>query len=138
MGALREACSAKLLYSSKSPEDVLMLDDLRQVEKAASGLICVRHTLTKTASGKAPGSGPDAAALQMLPGCHYSFASEWRPAVRATGPLVTEQGAEAGLRGRADHAMLASEMPPPDSSTRIVICGPQGMIDEVTAALRSI
>ena len=146
-------CSATLLYSSRTAQDVLCIDELRAVEQSAAGRISVRHTLTDTsvASGAA-GAGAGAAAIdstststtrllpsdpQWIPERHYHFITKWNPFKPQSGALRTDAD-EASLRGRINEHMLASVLPPPSEGVIVVVCGPPLMWEDMRGFLLSI
>eukprot|EP01050_Picozoa_sp_SAG11_P017366 SAG11_NODE_2498_length_3287_cov_1.417817_1_plen_606_part_00 len=145
-GAFGAGCSAKLLYASRTPSEVLMLDELRAVEAFAPDRIAVRHNLTNfeqdddgadSADGGYGSSPSFDTGESSIPGRHYHFTSEWNPYKPSEGELKTAQGEEAELRGRCDRAMLKALMPPPAATTRLVVSGPPQMWEDIKAhALR--
>jgi len=144
-------CSVFLLYSSRTPLDVLMLDELRAVEKSANGRVRIKHNLTDLSRGDgSPGDwspaaladktrrakGPD---LSTLTTRHYHFANPWKPPVLADGPLRMGPNEEAGLRGRVTASMIVSTgMPAPAPDVRVVVCGPPQMWEDVRDSLVSV
>ena len=125
-----------MLYASRTPEDVLCVDELREAEAQAPDRIRVRHTLTDWGEGGVEAAQPRARDdPSWLPGRHYHFTSQWNPFKPAKGPLQTAEGAEAGLRGRPDRAMLAEQLPPPSDTTAVLVCGPPNMWEAMRAAL---
>lgn len=134
-GAFGPECEGTLLYSSHTPEDVLCVDELREVEESSDGKIAVRHTLTDfEIDGEEAAGGTD----YWLPGRHYHFTSQWNPFKPVSGELSTADGDEAGLRGRPDTAMLVDELPAPAEGVRVAVCGPPAMWDDMKAALMDI
>ena len=105
-------CCATLLYSSRTPGDVLMLDELRSLT-AKSPRVKVAHTLTQE-SRRVVGKN--------FRGKHRHFSMSFKP---KEGPL---QPAEAPFRGRVDSGMLKT-LPRPGPATCIVVSGPQGLLD---------
>ena len=75
-GAFGDACQATLLYSSRTPGDVLCLDQLRAVQERSEGRIKVCHTLTDF---ETDGEEKEASSDYWLPGRHYHFTSQWNP-----------------------------------------------------------
>ncbi len=155
-GDAKGGCSATLLYSSRTAQDVLCIDELRAVEQTAAGRISVRHTLTDTGVTSGGGGGAAAAAAaaadgasagsparlsptdpQWITGRHYHFPSKWNPYKPQSGPLRTD-GDEAGLRGRIDEQMLASVLPSPGEGVVVVVCGPPSMWQDMRRFLTSI
>jgi NAD(P)H-flavin reductase len=144
-GDAEGGCSATLLYSSRTEQDVLCIDELRAVEQAAAGRISVRHTLTDTGvtSGCADAASDARSARvsptdpQWITGRHYHFPSKWNPYKPKSGPLRTE-GVEARLRGRIDEQMLASVLPQPGDGVIVVVCGPPSMWEDMREFLTSI
>jgi NAD(P)H-flavin reductase len=132
-GAFGPDCNAVVLYSSRTPADVLMLEELRQAEAGAPGRIKVLHTLTSYEAAPDPDAPAPSfdAGENSIPGRHYHFASQWNPHVPESGELRTGAGEEAGLRGRATPEMLAGAMPAPGPGTRIVVSGPAQMWEDV-------
>ena len=151
-GAFDGGSSATLLYSSRTALDVLCVDELREVEQAAGGRIIIKHTLTDVDGGSqmavspAPKKAKQVSTApkppsdpQWIPGRHFHFVSKWNPFKPRFGPLRTSgPDAEAGLRGRIDQAMLASELPPPGEGVRVVVCGPPAMWEDMKRALVAI
>ena len=161
-GAFGRSATAALLYSSTFPDGVVLLDELRALEAAAGGRITVRHTLTDAgAADRAAAAASAAASEAAASGRSPSWAYKYRPCSRtlelvdddddaamhrhflssplepADGPLRCAAGeAEAGLRGRATREMLAATMPPPAAGrTKVVVCGPPQMWEDVSAML---
>eukprot|EP01043_Picozoa_sp_COSAG02_P021669 COSAG02_NODE_1107_length_14540_cov_61.060661_6_plen_332_part_00 len=146
-GDAKGGCSGTLLYSSRTAQDVLCIDELRAVEQAAAGRISVRHTLTDSgviSGGAAGGGASSGSSARLLPpdpqwitGRHYHFTSKWNAYRPQSGPLRTE-GDEAGLRGRIDEQMLASVLPSPGEGVIVVVCGPPSMWEDMRRFLTSI
>ena len=151
-------CQATLLYSSRTAQDVLCIDELRALEQSTAGRIAVRHTLTDTGAAPADGgSGPAGVGAgaatgadvstgrtrllptdpQWIPGRHYHFPSKWNPYKPKSGPLRIDSP-EASLRGRIDEEMLASVLPPPGEGVVVVVCGPPSMWEDMHTYLTSI
>ena len=80
------------------------------MEESSEGRITVRHTLTDF---EVEGKEEEVSSDYWLPGRHYHFTSQWNPFKPESGDLLTEDGEEAGLRGRIDQAMLAEQLPAP-------------------------
>ncbi|CAE8733737.1 unnamed protein product [Polarella glacialis] len=138
-GAFGASCQAWLLYSSRTSLDVLMLDELRAVELASGGRISVKHTLTDPCEAVG-GSDPWEAVPQQqhFRGRHGHFASFFDPFAPKTGPLRTGPGEEAEFRGQVDSQMLQASLPAPGPGTRVVLCGPQGLLDSVRGKLATL
>uniref|UniRef100_A0A7S4RYN9 FAD-binding FR-type domain-containing protein n=1 Tax=Alexandrium monilatum TaxID=311494 RepID=A0A7S4RYN9_9DINO len=134
-GALGTSCRATLVYSSGSPEDVFLLDELRHVEKAAGGRVRVHHTLTSEATGGAAGKAAEREAVQQIREQHHGFASRWNPFQPKGGPLGAGSGEDGGLRGRASPEMMKALLAPPGPATRVVVSGPPQMLEDVRAIL---
>lgn len=127
---------AVLIYSSRAPLDVLLLDELRRLVEKASGRIIVRHTLTRTSNGEETSSAESR--LPQINDVHRYFKMPWAPSKFEKGPLRTGAGEEASLRGRVDRDMLFDLLPKPGPSTRVVICGPPGMANVLGEMLASL
>jgi NAD(P)H-flavin reductase len=131
-GAFGPDCNAVVLYSSRTPTDVLMLEELRQAEAGAPERIKVLHTLTNYEAAPDPNAYDAGPSFDSeIPGKHYHFASQWNPYKPESGELMLGEGEEAGLRGRATPEMLAGIMPKPGAGTRIVVCGPSLMWEDI-------
>lgn len=136
--AFGPSCRAKLLYSSRAPADVLLLDELRDVEAKSAGRISVKHTLTNIAADDDLESKTRLGeVLPHIPGRHYYFTSKWKPFKPKDGALDITEGSEGGLRGRISPEMLRW-LPLPGQGTRIVVCGPPKMWDDVKVMLLAI
>lgn len=135
-GAFGPSCKGTLLYASHKPEDVLCVDQLRELEERSEGRISVRHTLTdfEIEGDEAKTGGTD----YWLPGRHYHFTSQWNPYKPASGALLLNADEEAGLRGRPDQAMLAAELPAPGDGIRVAVCGPPAMWADMKAACMAL
>jgi len=132
-GAFGGECRGTLLYSSRTAEDVLCLDELRRLEIGSAGRISVRHTLT---DGKwvSPASH-----YKWVQGKHRHFTSQWQPFQPESGPLKTEHSTdEAGLRGRIDKDMLARILPGPGRGVVVAVCGPPSMWEDMYSMLTSL
>jgi len=135
-GAFGPSCEGTLLYSSHTPQDVLAVDELRELEERSEGRISVRHTLTDfEVEGKEESSG---GTDYWLPGRHYHFTSQWNPYKPESGELLLGEDDEAGLRGRPDQDMVAAELPAPGDGVRIAVCGPPQMWDDMKVALMNL
>merc|ERR1711879_787247 len=75
---------------------------------------------------------------QHFPGRHHYFVCYFQPFEAKDGPLQTGPGEEASLRGRVNATMLTSVLPEPGGATRVVVCGPQGLLDTVGAMLLDV
>merc|ERR1740121_137836 len=128
-GPFGAKCQATLLYSSRSAPEVLLVDELRAVEAAASGRILVRHTLSDAQA--------NAMSLYKLAkednGAHnFHSLSPWKPYEHKSGPLRTAAAdKEAGLRGRVADALLQELFPAASPGVQIVVCGPPLMWEDV-------
>ena len=71
-------------------------------------------------------------------GRHHHFCTAFNKFQPASGPLQTGPLEEAGLRGRADPAMLRLVLPPPAATTRIVVSGPPQMFQDMRLACLSL
>ena len=107
-------------------------DELRALEESSEGRITVRHTLTDF---EVEGKEEEVSSDYWLPGRHYHFTSQWNPFKPESGDLLTEDGEEAGLRGRIDQAMLAEQLPAPAEGVRVAVCGPPEMWEDMRSAL---
>lgn len=134
-GAFGPSTRATLLYSSRKPEDVLCIDTLRDVEAQSEGRIKVQHTLTDFEKPEGEEDATSTSTDYWLPGRHYHFTSQWNPYKPDSGELRTTEGEEAALRGRVDQKMLSAVLPPPADGTRIVVCGPPQMWEDMERAL---
>ena len=92
----------------------------------------MRHTLTDF---EVEGKEEEVSSDYWLPGRHYHFTSQWNPFKPESGDLLTEDGEEAGLRGRIDQAMLSEQLPAPAEGVRVAVCGPPEMWEDMKAAL---
>eukprot|EP00927_Polykrikos_kofoidii_P021112 TRINITY_DN20102_c0_g1_i1.p1 TRINITY_DN20102_c0_g1~~TRINITY_DN20102_c0_g1_i1.p1 ORF type:complete len:765 (+),score=114.72 TRINITY_DN20102_c0_g1_i1:232-2295(+) len=146
-GAFGANCKATLLYSSRTPMDVLLLDAMRGLEAASPWQIQILHTLTdwdvEGAGDPAPFSAQTGQHTQnkRLPHMmdqHYNFRSWRHPLEPVGGPLRTGAGEEARFRGRVDAGMLAEALPQPAADVKVVVSGPSGMWEDVQAALVSL
>ena len=102
------------------------------MEESSEGRITVRHTLTDF---EVEGKEEEVSSDYWLPGRHYHFTSQWNPFKPESGDLLTEDGEEAGLRGRIDQAMLAEQLPAPAEGVRVAVCGPPEMWEDMRSAL---
>merc|ERR1712176_888694 len=159
-GCFGQHCRATLLYSSRSPSDVLLINELRDVVAQSNGRVVVRHTLTdfdeqfdkienlppenymtSSASGGfkigSSASGIKSKSLSSFPNRHYYFLSEYNKVTPKQGPLRTGPGEEGSLRGRVDAAMCATVLPTPGPSVKVIVCGPPRMWDDVSALLQT-
>jgi len=137
-GAFGSSCRAALLYSSRSEQDVLMLDELRAVEAEAKGRVLVRHTLTNYRADSEMGVASrmeERTFLDGILGQHYCFTSPWNPFKPQAGPLQMGEKQGADFCGRVCPMMLTNVLPPPGPGTRIVISGPPQMWEHVSAML---
>lgn len=134
-GAFGSECQAVLLYSSRTSLDVLMLDELRAVAASSEGRIIIRHTLTDPGADRDEDDLWETVPQQHFQGRHPHFASFFNPFEPRDGPLQTGSDEEAGLRGHVDEAMLHAVLPAPSVSTRVVLSGPQGLLDSSRASL---
>lgn len=138
-GAFGAECRASLLYSSRSQADVLMLDELREVEAQSHGRILVKHTLSNSDACSEDGlpHTKDCLAIQSIPDQHHRFASRWSPYRPKSGPLQMGNDQEAGFRGRVTSSMLAAVLPAPGIGAHVVVSGPPGMWEDISATLLS-
>lgn len=141
-GAFDASVKATLVYASRRPRDVLLLDELRALEASSTGRIVVWHTLTDHTDDN--GVSDDAASiafsqgLSSLPCRHFNFASSFKPFKLKHGPLRVTPGSEAGLRGRPTAAMFSAVLPPPGPGVRVVVSGPPAMWEDVKQMLVSL
>lgn len=125
-GPFGSKCRATLIYSSRSPIEVLLLDELRAVQAAGDGRITVHHTLTDAQANAM------SFFKQANDGSHnFHSLPAWRPYTPKGGALQTAAGKEAGLRGRVTEAMLQEFLPAPARGVHIVVCGPPLMWEDV-------
>ena len=113
-GSLK-GCPAQLLYSSRTPRDVLMLDELRAFVE--SRRVQVTHTLTQEGR-RAVGS--------HFRGKHGHFSASYVP---KDGPLRPE---EVAFHRRVDMDMLKAVLDtqgPAAPAAFVIVCGPQGLLD---------
>jgi cytochrome-b5 reductase len=95
---LPHGTAVSMLYSSRTPNDILMRSELQLLEKQYQNFTGT-HTLTQANSA----------------------------------PLDWD-----GQLGRIDAAMVRRTMPPPSEATRVLVCGPQGMLETAGAILREL
>ncbi|CAK9015137.1 unnamed protein product [Durusdinium trenchii] len=112
-------CRAVLLYSSRSLQDILMLDELRAIQEASAGQVRVVHTLTAVKD-----------VLQRLQtrcyfsGRHGHFLEDHRP-----------DPPQELLLGHINRDMLRKVMPPRGRQVRILISGHLDFFDQAVAIL---
>eukprot|EP00435_Cladocopium_sp_Y103_P046856 s365_g13.t1 len=127
-GGVLERCQVVLLYSSRTVEDILMLDELQRLESACCGRLQVFHTLTRRAGG-----ARSTRTRLYFSGCHQHFRQE-------------EEMVELphAWEGHVDEEMMRKTLEmgfgtgKMTNATRIVVCGPQGLLDTVEACCLSL
>ena len=112
-------CSARLLYSSRAPRDVLMLDELRALSQ--SDRVQVAHTLTQESRRSL---------ARHFRGKHRHFTTSYVP---RDGPLRAE---EVAFHRRVDTDMLKACVPGPGQAHSVIVCGPQGLLDVCETSLK--
>ena len=113
-------CSARLLYSSRTPRDVLMLDELRALS-VKSHRVQVAHTLTQESRRSL---------ARHFRGKHRHFTTSYVP---RDGPLQAE---EVAFHRRVDTDMLKACVPGPGQAHSVIVCGPQGLLDVCERSLK--
>merc|ERR1711924_63575 len=91
--------SVAMLYSSRTPKDILMCSEIEQLMAEYSSHFSATHTLTD----------------------------------KNSAPLDWD-----GELGRIHAAMVQHTMPPPSEATRILVCGPEGMLETCRTILADL
>ena len=104
-GTLEKLRKAVLLYSSRSPQDILMLEELKWIEDESEGRVQVRHTLTAQ-------DGQRMQSRCYFSGRHGHFLEDHQP-----------DPPPGSFQGHIDREMLRKVMPPKGPRTRILVCG---------------